>query len=134
MIAYYRKAMQDQASKAMAVGVSNQDDFGMKNVKKVKPDPELLNAIGDRCHSYNNAKIGDQVERLFHKLEKQAVRHRANFRGTNYTLDREVKKFNKEREARQKEQQRETLQKKVALVTLPDEINDVKDYLITEEE
>ena len=64
--------------------------------------------------------VGDHYERVFGILEKQANRHKKNFKYVNYTLDEDIREFNKERKERLDEQRRERELKKSDDVKLPE--------------
>ena len=64
-------------------------------------DPALRALVGDACHrSDKQYSFEERVERMFTKLHHQAVRHKTNFKNTDYDLDTQVTNFLDERNER----------------------------------
>ena len=76
--------------------------------------------VQDKCHSREPKVVGDQYERMFSKLEKQANRHKKNFKYANYTLDEDIKEFNKERKKRLDDIKKERMLKEMEDIELPE--------------
>ena len=72
--------------------------YGNRQVKNCHLDPTLKALVGKEVDPTKEFTFDDRVKRMFTKLATNAVRHKNNFKNTNYDLDRKVIKFMKERE------------------------------------
>ena len=91
MDAFYRQATKDGKPVEKDPSVSMSAAFGARPAA-AGLDPALRALVGDtlRNRSDKQYSFEERVERVFTKLHHQAVRHKTNFKNTDYDLDTQV--------------------------------------------
>ena len=83
--------------------------------------------VGKEVSVNKEISFEDRINRMFTKLATNAVRHKNNFRHTNYDLDRKVTRFMKEREERLavEREMRRVKEEKIPVIASSDEEDQV---------
>ena len=99
--------------------------FGVKPVKG-NLDPAIKALISKDDNQNKEITFDERIDKMFKKLATNAVRHKNNFRHTNYDLDRKVTKFMKEREHRifEEKEKRRVKEEKIPIANSDDEDGD----------